>query len=138
LGYWRGEPYLGLGCGAWGTLPGTPIALRYRNTPSPERYLDLERWEPPDPTALSPAYHTCEALDPETRLVERFMLGLRLAEGVDLDAVERELGVVALPPEREHAVARLVDKGELELEGSVLRLARSAWLFADRVIRDLV
>ncbi len=40
LGYWLGRDYLGLGCGAWGTLSSGEQRVRYRNTPSPRsRYL---------------------------------------------------------------------------------------------------
>ena len=38
-GYWRGADYLGLGCGAWGTVPMGGERIRYRNTPVPERYV---------------------------------------------------------------------------------------------------
>src|SRR6185295_3884664 len=40
LGYWRGHDYLGLGCGAFGTLSreGSTAARRYRNAVSPEVY----------------------------------------------------------------------------------------------------
>jgi putative oxygen-independent coproporphyrinogen III oxidase len=137
LGYWRGEAYLGLGCGAWGTLNDGPTAVRYRNTPSPERYLELDSWADPNPFELGLAYHACERLDANTRLLERFMLGLRLSEGVDLDAVERELGIPSLSPERRRTVEKLIGRGELELEGSVLRVSKSAWLFADRIIRAI-
>ena len=40
LSYWRGYPYVGVGCAAMGTLTSHPKALRYRNHRRPEVYLD--------------------------------------------------------------------------------------------------
>ncbi|MGH7327205.1 MAG: radical SAM family heme chaperone HemW, partial [Polyangiaceae bacterium] len=42
LGYWRGEPYLGLGCGAYGTVPRVASgargnSTRYRNAVDPKK-----------------------------------------------------------------------------------------------------
>src|SRR5262249_45241845 len=40
LGYWRGEEYLGLGCGAYGFVrPSGQAGLRYRNMVDPTRYV---------------------------------------------------------------------------------------------------
>ncbi len=87
LGYWRGHDYLGLGASAFGALSRPDnSALRYRNPPNPERYLARI-------AAGDLAPHESEALDPETRLRERIMLGLRLAEGLDLEAAAAALGV---------------------------------------------
>ena len=44
-----------------------------------------------------------EPLDPETRLRERIMLGLRLRDGFDLEGSARELGVAAWTDERRRA-----------------------------------
>jgi oxygen-independent coproporphyrinogen-3 oxidase len=138
LGYWRGEPYLGLGTGAWGTLPRGSRGLRYRNTPSAERYLALKAWPDPSPEIPDPAYHSSEWLDPETRLSERLLLGLRLAEGLDPEQVERELGIPFLDDDRARAIDQLLTRGELALVDGRLRIPLDAWLFADRVIRGLL
>jgi oxygen-independent coproporphyrinogen-3 oxidase len=131
LGYWRGHEYLGLGCAAYGFLrqdaPGSddggpPAArgVRYRNEVLPERYA-----------RGAPASE--EALDAPTLLRERIMLGLRTAEGVDIDAAARSLGLrdAGWTPSRERAAAWLAERGRVVRERGVARIPRAAWLWAD-------
>lgn len=142
LGYWRGEEYLGLGCAAYGfvrersegsheapTTRGgahdpmrTPASggYRYRNALDPARYVA-------DPSKE----HSRETLEAEALLRERIMLGLRLADGLDLDAAARDLGVVAWTPARAREAARLAERNRLRIEGTRLSMSRAAWLWAD-------
>ncbi len=95
--YWRGEDYLGLGASAVSTMG----ACRRTNPATVADYL-----------VGRPAL--IEQLDPETRLWEKAMLGLRTSEGVD----EREVAPVL---ERE-ALERLLGQGCLERRCGRLRL----------------
>jgi putative oxygen-independent coproporphyrinogen III oxidase len=135
LGYWRGYDYLGLGTGAWGTVMLPRGRVRYRNLPSPERY-QASRFEQPFGEGSGCA--VLEPLDAETSLRERIMLGLRVAEGVDLHAAGAELGIDPLPPERKRALDRLHDRGRIEVSAGRLRLPKSQWLFADGIISELL
>jgi oxygen-independent coproporphyrinogen-3 oxidase len=131
LGYWRGRDYLGLGCGAFGTLGDADgSARRYRNSPNVDRYLARAR-------AGDFAPHEEERLDPATRLRERIMLGLRLREGVDLEAAAAELGAEAWPEERRRTAERLEAEGKLAIDGGRLRVPPPAWCFADGIAADL-
>ncbi len=136
LGYWRGHDYLGLGTGAWGTVTLGAGRVRYRTTPSPERFMSSSFARPfevaPDTTAVM------EPLDAETSLRERIMLGLRLAEGFALERSAAELGVAPLPPERRRALERLVARGQIEMAEGRLRIPKSRWLFADGIISELL
>ena len=136
LGYWRGYDYLGLGTGAWGTVTLPSGRVRYRCSPSPERYqasgFSTPFVEGPEGCAV------LEPLDAETSLRERIMLGLRLAEGFDLESAASELGVVALPSERKQALERLLQKGRIELDRRRLRIPKPQWLFADGIISELL
>jgi oxygen-independent coproporphyrinogen-3 oxidase len=136
LAIWRGGPYLGLGTGAWGTVPRGGALLRYRNAPAPERYLAASSaaplWE------ISELVSDAEHVDAETALRERLMLGLRLADGIDLEHAAAETGATAWTSERERAAERLVRSGRLERSGDRLRIPKSAWLFADGVVRELL
>jgi oxygen-independent coproporphyrinogen-3 oxidase len=136
LAIWRGGAYLGLGTGAWGTVPRGDALLRYRNAPAPERYLTASEtaplWE------ISELVSDAEQVGPETALRERLMLGLRLAEGVDLARAADDTGAVAWTGERERAAARLIRSGRLERDGDRLRIPKRAWLFADGVVRELM
>lgn len=136
LGYWRGHEYLGLGTAAFGTLEARTSstspksAIRYRNSPDPARYMRGALGEQLE-------VESEEELDPDTRLRERIMLGLRLREGVDLGAASEELGLEALTGERQRAIARLIAQGRLEQEGSLIRVPRKAWVLADGVAAEL-
>lgn len=136
LGYWRGYDYLGLGTGAWGTVTLPSGRLRYRNSPSPERYQASRLLAP-----FEQAPEGCsviELLDAETCLRERIMLGLRVAEGLDLAAAGEELGVAPLPPERERALARLCERGQVTWNDGRLKIPKAQWLFADGIIGQLI
>jgi putative oxygen-independent coproporphyrinogen III oxidase len=111
LGYWRGDEYLGLGCAAYGfVLTGAEDGVRYRNDPSPERYV-------------KGAPSTEEPIDAATRLRERVMLGLRVTDGIDLSG--------GLTPDRERSLAWLEERGRVVRQGSRVRIPPAAWLWAD-------
>jgi len=136
LAVWRGGAYLGLGTGAWGTVRRDGSTVRYRNAPAPERYLKASStaalW------STSELVSDIETIAPETALSERLMLGLRLAEGIDFGALERATGATGWTTERRRTAERLVRAERLVLDGDRLRVPRSAWLFADGVVRDLL
>jgi oxygen-independent coproporphyrinogen-3 oxidase len=127
LGYWTGRDYLGLGCGAWGTLTLDGRRERYRNTPSPERYLSQGAVE-----------SVREPIDAEMALRERLMLGLRLRDGLDLDGAARELGLEAWPPERRRAAERLERTGRLSKDGGRIWIPEASWRVADGIIAELI
>jgi oxygen-independent coproporphyrinogen-3 oxidase len=128
LGYWRGDDYVGLGCGAFGTVSRADgAATRYRNEVDPARYLARST----APTANE------EALDPEMRLRERILLGLRLRDGFDLSAAAGSLALDAWTDARKKAADRLVARDRLIIEGDRVRIPRAAFAFADRIAMDL-
>ena len=128
LGYWRGDEYLGLGCGAFGFAlnhaPGEAArGVRWRNAVRPEQYAYGD----------ASSKDTTEALDGQTLLRERIMLGLRVASGVDIAEAASDLGLEGdgWTPERERASAWLVSRGHILREGTRVRAPRSAWLWVD-------
>jgi oxygen-independent coproporphyrinogen-3 oxidase len=135
LGYWRGCDYLGLGCGAYGTITfedGT--ALRYRNDPNPRAY---------SARALSDAESAFDArpadewLAPETRLRERIMLGLRMKEGIDLEAAAADIGVDPFPAGRLAALDKLEARGRIVRRGAHVAIPPKAWIWADETSASL-
>jgi oxygen-independent coproporphyrinogen-3 oxidase len=128
LGYWRGEEYLGLGCGAFGFVrdESTGTGVRYRNDATPERYVDATR----TPESVLRA-GTREPLDAETMLRERIMLGLRLSVGFDLALAGEDLGVVGWTEARQREARALEARGRLGRDGDRLFLPPAAWLWAD-------
>ncbi|MET0594409.1 MAG: radical SAM family heme chaperone HemW [Polyangiaceae bacterium] len=128
LGYWRGRDYLGLGCGAYGTLRNDAGALRYRNHATPRAYLAAAQSAANDVAAL---HASEEPLDGVTLLRERIMLGLRTKEGLDLAAVGAELGIDPMTPERTRAIADLEARGRVVRQGACIAVPRDAWIWAD-------
>jgi putative oxygen-independent coproporphyrinogen III oxidase len=130
LGYWRGEEYLGLGCGAFGFVrddgAGVATGVRYRNDVAPPRYVESTRTRE---AVLSSG--TREPLDAETMLRERIMLGLRLSDGFDLTQAGRDLGVVGWTEGRAREAEKLVARGRLRRDGDRMTLPPAAWLWAD-------
>lgn len=129
--YWRGLPYLGLGVAAFGTLEIDGQWLRYRNPTDIPTYLGR-------PFGDGFSGNSVEPLDPETRLRERIMLGLRLADGIDLEAIGRELDVEPYTPERTKSLERLSIAGRIAREHTRLWIPREAWLLADGTIAQLI
>jgi putative oxygen-independent coproporphyrinogen III oxidase len=138
LGTWRGESYLGLGAGAFGTVTFADRTLRYRNARAADRYVkaapdaEVPLWEP------SALVSDTEVIDGPTAFAERLMLGLRLASGVDLAELALQTKTSAWTADRERAVERLVRAGRLQRQGETLLIPQNAWLVADGVIRDLI
>ena len=83
--YWTGGEYLAVGTGATGFLRGGPSSARYSNHRSAEKYLaEVEAGRLPEASR--------EELTPLELFEERVAMGLRLVNGVDLEAVCREFG----------------------------------------------
>jgi putative oxygen-independent coproporphyrinogen III oxidase len=125
LGYWRGHEYLGLGCGAYGFVmhgPRRGEGARYRNEVLPEKYVAR---------AGTASETSREALDAPTLMRERIMLGLRMAEGVDLDDAARALDTAGWTIEREKAARWLIERGRVTRDAGRLRVPRAAWLWTD-------
>jgi oxygen-independent coproporphyrinogen-3 oxidase len=112
--YWRGGEYAAAGCGACGFLRQGRAGLRFANDRSPERYM--ERVES---TGLGDA--SSEQVSPQEHLKERLFTGLRLAEGLDLADLERDLD---LPVREKYAkpIERIVHEGLGLFDGARLRL----------------
>jgi len=139
LGYWRGLEYVGLGCGAYGTVQRGDERVRYRNRPQPQGYmttaveLDVAR-----PGALRMLETETELLSADVRMSESLMLGLRLSEGVDVEAAALASGALMWTPARRSAVQRLKSRGQLAHDGPRLSIPKASWLFADGIISQLI
>ena len=118
LGYWRGGDWWGVGPGAHSHVGG----VRWWNVLHPSAYAARLA------EGASPAAGR-ELLDDDTRRVERVMLELRLAEGLDvavLDAAGRA------------AARQAAADGLATVAGDRLRLTLRGRLLADAVVRSLL
>ena len=121
LGYWRGDDWWGAGPGAHSHVGG----VRWWNAKHPAAWA--ARVAAGDSAALGR-----EELDREARQVEHVMLGVRLAEGLDLRRV---------PDDGRSAVPGLVERGLLDPARAAagrLVLTRDGRLLADAVVRALL
>lgn len=119
LVYWRNGEYAGFGAGAFSYLEGR----RTGNERHLGRYADAVR-------AKGDAIASEERLLGEAAAREAIVLGLRTAEGVDVDAVARRYGV-DLGGLR-GTIERMRGLGLLASDAP-LRLARRGWRVADEV-----
>ncbi len=125
LTYWRYGDYAGIGPGAHGRVGG--FATRRHRKP--------ENWM----AAVANAGHGIveeEALDPDTRRTEALMMGLRLAEGVDLAALAERTG--APHGIDRAAAARLERQGFVTLHEERLSVTPAGMLLLDALLVELI
>lgn len=85
LGYWRYEPYLGLGAGAVSTLFKTQNgAVRLSNIKGPESYRQA---------VMTGRFFAREDIDLPTAMFEFIMMGLRTVQGICSENFARRFGV---------------------------------------------
>ncbi len=121
LVYWRNQPWLGLGAGAYSWLRGH----RWSNTRHPVDYItegQAGRWPETDAETITPSLERSETL----------MLGLRLAEGVSDAHFHARFGV-SLNEAYGDTIAQLSTVGLVEWDGLRLRLSTRGRLLGNQV-----
>jgi oxygen-independent coproporphyrinogen-3 oxidase len=126
LKYWQDGAWLGFGCGAHSTRDG----VRWKNVSSTTDYV--ERVD----SGASPVGDR-RPLAAAERLEEALFTGLRLVDGVDIDAVGRTYGMDVWTRFGEQLTPFLA-AGVLRLEGTRLRLTREGMLVANEVMAVFV
>ncbi|MBB4304317.1 oxygen-independent coproporphyrinogen-3 oxidase [Rhodobium orientis] len=125
--YWRYGEYAGIGAGAHGRLIEGPTRTATATEPNPERWLDLVERHGHGRIAD-------EVLTAEEVGDEFLLMGLRLAEGVDLARFELLSGRTLSPSRRADLIAHgLVE----ELGPARLRTTPAGALVLDAVVADL-
>ena len=123
LAYWRYRDYAGVGPGAHGRRCGMRT-VRHRK---PENFL----------AAVARNGHGLaeeEALSPREAAHEALVMGLRLAEGIDVAGLADRLGAGLVD---EPAVARLARLGLLERRGSRLTVTARGRLLLDSILGEI-
>ncbi len=130
LTYWRYQPYIGIGPGAFGRLPCGAGRVGTSTRRQPEAWLQaVERFGHGELER--------ERLTPGDLVVEALLTGLRLAEGVPLARLAAlDTGWRRAVDER--ALARLAGSGRLSVEPDRLRLTAAGRLYLDAILRELV
>ena len=122
--YWTDLPFLGCGPSGWSCLGNR----RFCVTRDLEGYLDaVRRKAAPDREE--------DQVSPGTRFAEAVIAGLRLLEGIDLEAIARRHGVADPLGPRLPRILELEEAGLLRREGSRIRLTRRGLPVANEVFR---
>lgn len=119
-GYWRNEPYVGLGPGAH-SYDGE--RLRSSNPANLQAYI----------AAGGRPVAEVERLSEDEWYEEQILKGLRTRDGVELQSLPRHYADYALKMVRPHIVA-----GRVALDGSVLRLTEEGIFVSNDVMSDLM
>jgi oxygen-independent coproporphyrinogen-3 oxidase len=124
LAYWRYRDYAGIGPGAHGRRTGR-ATQRHRK---PENWLAALRRN---------GHGLAEERDiaPADRGIEALLMGLRLAEGVDLARIARLAG---RDPVDRAAIERLTHQGLLHLQDEQLRATPTGMLLLDAILAEIV
>lgn len=125
LTYWRYQDYSGIGPGAHGRRGGL-ATVRHKK---PENFLRA---------VAEQSHGICEerALPLPEQAAEALLMGLRLAEGVDLDLMSTRFGLVDLIDE--DATARLVRLGMAWREGARLGVTAQGRPLLDALLSEIV
>ena len=126
LKYWQDGEWLGFGCGAHSTRSG----CRWKNLAEPDRYIDAVWGGAPVAVDRRP-------LSAEERLGDALITGLRLAEGVDLERIERRYGVDVMRRYRP-VLQGFKETGLVAHTAGRLRLTRPGMLLANEVMSAFV
>ena len=127
LAYWRYHSYSGVGPGAHGRRGGH-ATQRHRKPENWLKALERNGHGIVEEAAIAPAEAGVEAL----------LMGLRLAQGVDLERIERLAERSRSEILDLAAVQRLWDQGLLELDSPRLRILPAGMLLLDAILAEIV
>jgi oxygen-independent coproporphyrinogen III oxidase len=126
LKYWTDGEWLAFGCGAHSTFDG----VRWKNVSSTEEYIARV-------TSGTDIGTERRVLTRNERLEEALFTGLRLVDGIDIDAVGARYGCDVWARYRD-GLQPFVDAGFLVREGPTLRLTRPGMLMANEIMAVFV
>lgn len=127
LTYWRYGDYAGIGPGAHGRRGGM-ATLRHRK---PENWMNAV-------TRNGHGLQGEDVLEPADRAREALLMGLRLAEGVDLERIARMSGLPVTTLVDQEAIRRLGAHGLVRQEGPRLTVEPGGMLLLDAILPEIV
>ena len=127
LSYWRYDDYIGIGPGAHGRRLNSATERHKK----PENFLSaVER--------NGNGLKVEQALSPQTRAMEALMMGLRLAEGVDLAVLENKTGLTATDIIDMHEVEKLSSAGFMEASAARLMVTMKGMPLLDAILPKII
>lgn len=127
--YWEGGDWIGVGPGAHGRM-GRAAAAGRAGTEAVRRPSDYVKAVAQTGTGIAEE----EALSPDDEIAERILMGMRLADGLDLAHLQAATGGSV----DQDGLARMMAQGFVSQEGDRIRLTREGRLLADGVSAELV
>jgi len=124
--YWKNQPYLGIGAGAYSFIRG----YRYMNYKDPEKYIK-------EVTNNKLPIDHGEKLSLRKRMIETTILGLRTKDGVSFKEYKTRFGV-ALDDIFSKQMGKLVNLGLLKKDDSKIKLTDKGIFLANTVFREFV
>jgi len=125
LAYWRNEDWITAGPSASGHVAGR----RWKNAPHLGRYL-----ESTGPAPLS----ECDQPAPATQLAERLLMGLRLAEGVEIEVITTAAAQLGRAEALTGCIDRIRASGAIVESEGRWRIAEESILIADTIIGSVM
>src|SRR5690554_1671574 len=127
LSYWRYDDYIGIGPGAHGRRLNSATERHKK----PENFLSaVER--------NGNGLKVEQALSPQTRAMEALMMGLRLAEGVDLAVLENKTGLTSTDIIDMHEVEKLSSAGFMEANADRLMVTMKGMPLLDAILPKII
>lgn len=127
LSYWRYDDYIGIGPGAHGRRLNSATERHKK----PENFLSaVER--------NGNGLKIEQALSPQTRAMEALMMGLRLAEGVDLAVLENKTGLTSTDIIDMHEVEKLSSAGFMEANADRLMVTMKGMPLLDAILPKII
>lgn len=127
LSYWRYDDYIGIGAGAHGRR----LNFATQRHKKPENFL----------SSVARNEHGIaseEALDPATRATEALLMGLRLAEGIDLKRLSQRTGVAHDALLDLSAVDRIASLGLIARDGARVTVTPNGMPLLDAILPEIV
>lgn len=123
---WQYQDYLGFGVSASSKMNG----VRFTRTKNLEEYITLVHHQ--ESTIIQK-----EVLTKVDQLEEKIMLGLRTANGIDLQDIKESFGY-DLVKEKNEVIKELVQKNFMILENGFLKISSKGWYVMNTIIVDLL
>jgi oxygen-independent coproporphyrinogen III oxidase len=135
LKYWHRLPYIGFGLDAHSMLPTHSNAIRFANTSDLAVYLSHNHTANPSglhQLAKQPTEDEMNIIGPTEAFEESLFLGLRLNQGVSLDALREQFGEPMLLDAME-SLREVQDAGLLEMNAGTIRLTPRGRIVSNEV-----
>jgi putative oxygen-independent coproporphyrinogen III oxidase len=127
LACWRYDDYLGIGPGAHGRR----LNFATQRHKKPENFLSAT-------DRNGHGIERADTLEPTARAMEALLMGLRLAEGINLTHIARKTGISADMLLDPHAVGRIAGLGLIRRDGDLVTVTAQGMPLLDAILAEIV